>query len=682
MPLVRILLIVFIFLFSGMSADAKQNDPNYCGPENAPFPKCAKRPVFKTVVLTIHGWNGSCKTTFGEDKSKIAGSLYSLLKDRRFFDFDCFGYDSESFSIDQVVIDLEKHIDELRKKGYREILLVTHSTGGIVALDYLTRRLEKAVKTGKYDTIKIPTLIAWATPIKGIRRHINAAEFLLNFIGLEQNALPQLDDAGDENCTENNSRDDCFLSRLRGRLKNYRKLMLKIPQGPRNNYDTHVEFYHGNSKDWVVKPIPENSINEGWIWPDPYGEVVDINQGHLANIGKPGTNEVHRYPLKIVKSKALIDLPLNLNLDGIFPMQKPVYITELLPYQTAMANGVSYHAKTARNADNLVELLAFWRRIFLDEYPRKKAVDYLVLNDLGQVFGVQLIRSSSYYRKLSLSFVEDILAKYNSLTPKSDRSPGGGEKEFISKVIFHASSIYKAISGSDADDQSYIDTQAKIVAFMSNSLNSPQQAVIESAIKNLYRISDKIPDTVVNQVDLISRLDNYYSPKSDKLGSTAKEQIGLTVIEFSKRGGKVGLDASRFLNKKVNFGDAEVPVWKSFQSPKVDNKFIQDLDSRNIYLKKDKHLLTSNDNLWFRELASTHAGLSAFAGSRGNQKELIEKGYYQGLSYYRLLPAEDQSELDKKLLRDLPAPEPEQGYYFMQRRYNPIQWSRMNSNLN
>ena len=52
---------------------------------------------FKTAVLAVHGWSGDCKSTFGRQDE----SLFRVLENNRFYDWDCFQYDTDRVNIKQ-----------------------------------------------------------------------------------------------------------------------------------------------------------------------------------------------------------------------------------------------------------------------------------------------------------------------------------------------------------------------------------------------------------------------------------------------------------------------------------------------------------------------------------------------------------------------------------------------------
>lgn len=120
----------------------------------------------------------------------------------------------------------------------------------------------------------------------------------IKFFGATQEILPQLDD--------NNP----YLITLRERLAQNRERLSQIPIRSLRNYSPHVEFFHGMDQDWVVTPIDASERNNGWIWESPYGELTNIDVGHLANISDPGNPLVHKYPGRIVLSEAMKSLPL------------------------------------------------------------------------------------------------------------------------------------------------------------------------------------------------------------------------------------------------------------------------------------------------------------------------------------------------------------------------------------
>ncbi len=64
---------------------------------------------------------------------------------------------------------MSKEPGALQEEGYEHMLFITHSTGGIIVLQYLVDRLDDAIESNNYDTMELPTVLAWSTPIKGLR---------------------------------------------------------------------------------------------------------------------------------------------------------------------------------------------------------------------------------------------------------------------------------------------------------------------------------------------------------------------------------------------------------------------------------------------------------------------------------------------------------------------------------
>jgi pimeloyl-ACP methyl ester carboxylesterase len=653
------LISVLAVALTALPASAQENDPDYCGPQGNLLAHCDGHiPVFKSVVVTIHGWNGSCKTTFGEDTSDNFGSIYSLFREKRFFDFDCFGYDSKKFPIEEHVKNLGNRLEILEKLGYNYVMFVTHSTGGIIALNYLVDRLDKALQTQTYDTMAVPTLVAWATPIKGLRWHIVFGGNALNFVKATQMMLPQLDEDGNP-----------YLRELRNRLKHYRGNLAKVPLRSANNYNTYVEFFHGMDDDWVVEPIERHERNDGWIWESPYGELTDIDVGHLANIGDPGDPMVHNFPERIVESKAIDSLPLKIDEGRIFPLDRPVFDERSLPLQIAMVKGVSYYAKRVRLRNDVDTLIRFLRRLLLNEFPRSKEVDYLLLKELrNRVFSTHLVKENDAVRNAALRFVREVLTRYKSETAYSKRSPGFGEPDFVTGVQNFALEVYDAIMQIPDTTPGVQEARVVVASLMLRSLKSPQRKIQETSIKDLSRRTSSFSDSVVRKANLIGKLDAYYTPRASALGETAKERIGLIMLGLSERGGGVGLKAAAFMNKEVTFGGKMIPAWASFQSNKIDKAIMR---SYNRILRKK-----SDAPEWRSEWAVTYGGISARAGSKGNQQDFIKQGHLMGFSIYKDLP-EAQREKVKNEIQKFGTPKPDKGYYNLQKKNNPADWAKM-----
>ena len=181
---------------------ANAADPDYCTQSETSFASCqSMSPSYEAVVLAVHGWNGSCGGTFGRDDE----SIFRVLGGDRthFFDFDCFEYDSLNTPIEENVRNLHARMVALHQRGYQHAMLITHSTGGVIALQVLTDAvlddrgyvrsdLEREVVLAD-DGIRIPAVQAWATPISGLKRTVRFGGRVLSVFGYSPETLPDLE---------------------------------------------------------------------------------------------------------------------------------------------------------------------------------------------------------------------------------------------------------------------------------------------------------------------------------------------------------------------------------------------------------------------------------------------------------------------------------------------------------
>lgn len=640
---------------------ADELDRDYCGPKGAIFAKCSNVRTFDTVLLTIHGWRGSCKTTFGESSSiEKFGSIFELFADNRFFDLDCFSYDSEKNNIDSHTQALEQHLNQLFTRGYQDVILVTHSTGGVIALNLIVERLDNAIVNEKFDQISIRSILAWATPINGLRWHVTKGGSALNFFGITQETLPQLDS------------EHKFLKILRSRLKVFPETLKEVSLGQRKTFDTHVEYYHGMGKDWVVKEITNDDRREGWLWPAPNGKLIDIDTGHVSNISDPGNPIVHTFPGKVVESEVLKSLPLKLNIGSIFPINSTLD-PQLESAQRAMLNGVAFHAASVRQAYNnatIKVLLDLLKRVLLNEYARFRDVDFLLLKHLKQdIFSLKLIETDNFMRELVYQFAKDILSKYSFASEYSERRPGFGDREFNKQILLFAAEIEEELRESDTANQEQISQiRASLLEFTLNALNSPQKNTQEVALNILYNNIPDYPDKTLQSVDIVGRLSDYYIPRSNKLGAKGKQQIASTLLNVSQRGSQVGLEAASFFNSQVNFNGRQVPVWRSFQSVAFDN---------HIFDSASQVAITDTAPAgWKKEWTITLGAQSIMAGSKGNQPTAVSSGYSAGLNLFRSLTKEEQEHVNQEI-QLIHSSEGEEPYYFLQRNNSPLKWKEM-----
>ena len=338
-----------------------QAQPAGCANGSLPFAHCdTNSRNFQTVLLAIHGWNGDCISTFGAEND----SIFKVIKEP-FYDMDCFEYDSKTTALDKNVDLLLDRLKDLHAKGYREIILVTHSTGGILALRLWSRMglssggLASAESTWPLQSagangLRIKAIHAWATPVAGLRSWVSTIGNVATQL-FSPETLPDLKPGSP------------YLTRLQGDLKTLGALLFAAPAFERARVQVPIVFYQGQSEDGIVLNIDQNvAIAAGW-W--PYGAtIVNTESGHTHNIGSGGTIGTPKYPAKLMEVQAMLNLDLLPRLDEVFPRSVSSVTGPLELRQLAVVDGMtSYSRFLLLQADP--PLADFLKRLVGDTFP-------------------------------------------------------------------------------------------------------------------------------------------------------------------------------------------------------------------------------------------------------------------------------------------------------------------------
>ncbi len=377
-------------------------------------PLCSGRPImfahcndsarnYRSVLIVIHGWNGDCKSTFGKNNK----SLFKVIE-QQFFDIDCFQYDSLNLSIDVNVRKFGERLKFLHAKGYRQVMLVTHSTGGIIALRYLTRQFldsngiaseaqTRPIHSDDNNGLQIEAIHAWATPINGTRT-------LSGFIGGIAQVIFSPETIKDL------KQDSPFLSELKTDMARLRSLMDQRP-AERARLKIPITFYQGQSSDGIVESIKDTEVRNADWWPYKAG-IVNTASGHTQNIGRNGRIGLPRYPAEITKLGALIELSLTPRLDTVFPKNNTSDPGILEVRQLGIIRGIANYAEY-NFFDAYEPLTDFLKRIVTDSFPRNPRVDIAIAKTLAisvedELLGLLEPRHVTFFDKLVKYIFGDI----------------------------------------------------------------------------------------------------------------------------------------------------------------------------------------------------------------------------------------------------------------------------------
>lgn len=348
---------------------------------------------FNSVLLAVHGWGGSCKTTFGEGENTLFNALPTL-----FFDIDCFDYDSLGTPLRQLARDFTAHIKSLQKRGYQEVYILTHSMGGLIALQAYTDALlnpDNSLRDSSEfkEQIIYSEIDAWAVPIDGLRDYIIVTDTAVRWMPFLYSIARAIfgDDRLRANITVPEMEEGSeFLTQLKNRLAIIKGLRedLEIDDPARPLLIVNVVLHLGKKADKIVNPFNISEIkNPTWKWDDL--DIINTDETHSNNIGNAGESGdigMPRYPTEIVGLRVLNRIPLLPRTKSVFPQVYETADWNSVPEsieerQLIIVNALAYvsRAKPSAFDDSIIQFLKYF---YNESFYRSPKVDQALIDGL------------------------------------------------------------------------------------------------------------------------------------------------------------------------------------------------------------------------------------------------------------------------------------------------------------
>lgn len=593
--------------FVGLPADASAQT-SACGKSPASFAHCdSNARNFRTVLVAVHGWNGDCASTFGT----LNSSIFAIMKDR-FYDMDCFEYDSKKVRLDDNVELLRKRLVDLHAKGYRQAILLTHSTGGVMALKLFSQmfvdqqKLPSPQKTapiqgGSENDLTIRAVHAYATPINGLRAWISWAGRVPRWTTSPE-TLPELE-AG-----------SAYLTKLKRDLKTLADLMGSADARDRARLKVRINFYQGQGSDLVVHTIDEVAgHSEGW-WPYA-ATLVNTESGHSYNIGNSGEVGLPNYPARLLELSALLELNLLPRLDEVFPKDVPSVSPTLEKRQFATVDGIAgYAERQLRSAEET--MVEFLRRIVTDALPRSPNVDVHIMDRFAKSIEDATLREMSVeLARFCERVIHKVFKGYETGKDLSLTRFGEGRSDVAKKIVEVMDKILSEVVAYLKKNPDMISTalpysgsidvfKATVLGIQTKVLNSRYDDARSLA---LTRINNSIPQFTSNEIRMaeFDKSINQFSMAKYKVWD-AKDRSLVSKIygDMLSKEPTLSDPTYAFLTQPIRWLNADKPLWTAV----LDDKTVE-----TVIFKRNPAAQPSTAKLDFLTSVIREAGASGNA---------------------------------------------------------------------
>ena len=538
--LAKVTLLVAALCFVGLSVPADSAAAQeYCTSADFPFASCPDVPLnYQAVIVAVHGWNGSCSGTFGTGDE----SIFRVLRrdNTHFYDFDCFQYNSRETSLADNARALSERIVELKNLGYKHAMLITHSTGGILALQMLTDSLLEPDNNERLnlvdepilnhaDGIRVPAVQAWATPINGLKRHITIAGRLLTLVGYSPETLPDLEP------------DSMFLTTLKERLKilgEMPKHLLSLEARQRLQ-DISINFYHGQDEDLVIQEIDKDQARKiGWLWPIGRGDLVDTGTGHSHNVSDSGRVGTPRFTGRSMEIEAMLRLPFRPRYDEVFPENLHQVSLEREMRQIQIIEALTFYARHSF-ADTVFPAIDFLKTMMTNPSggARSKKVDEYLVDDLLKYFR-ERAPDDDFVRFL-IGFGRNVLNYYDPTGPVNVAALGYNEADVVRAmmklVLFTLGTVSSHLHSKTEENQENLLTtynynslkefEKDMHTVLGLFLVALNHTIQKDAVEYSAQVIERSTPEVLRDSPLLDSLHDFYAGKYRKLPQDVKTNI-------------------------------------------------------------------------------------------------------------------------------------------------------------
>lgn len=579
-PLSVLLNIAAVFLltltFNMYSEHATAQFAN-CDKAEVPFAHCAPNARnFHAVVIAIPGWNGECASTFGKQER----SLFKIIHER-FYDIDCFDYDSMNISLDKNVDLLRERLSALQKMGYHQTILLTHSTGGIVALRLFSRlflhnhmlatpQQTAPIQTGHAGDLNIKSLHAYAMPINGHRGNWLATAALRAYYGPE--TLADL------------AVGSTYLAQLKADYKALTALMHSGNTLARARLRLPVKFYHGQDQDWVVANIDRSEAeNAGW-W--PYGATLVItDSGHSSNVAEAGSIGAPKFPAEMLQQSVLLELDLLPRLDEIFPKAPSAYSQVMRARQISVVDGVSHFADNHQLLKAGDVLIDFLRRMITDTFlPSPDVANRIMVRFRKSVEDAMLGERTKELVAFCDRIVTEVFKAYETGKGVNITRFGEAQSEVAKTIVLMLAQILRAVRsyrqenpGVEAvvlpNSGSFANFNSTVLNLQGNILLSRYEDAQSLALRTISNSLELYTAEEIDKAEISAIINKYVLSKYKFLQDTDRSNVSNIYRNILTRGPALSDPTFAFLGQAVRWPGGERPLWATVMS----NKAVEDV---------------------------------------------------------------------------------------------------------
>lgn len=578
-------------------------DEDICAIPKQEFASCqSDYRAFRSIVVAVHGWNGSCAETFGSNND----SLLKTLQNGGAFDVDCFAYDTNNTPIAKSADQLRAKIGKLVELGYDEFFFVTHSMGGIVVLQMLMddglaadgTKLKDSADSGlllRGNGPHVAGVHAWAVPLDGLRSQVNWSGKIINFLGFSPAALPEL------------APGSTFLVSLNNSLQEFYKLAKAAAPPDRARMQFDLTLYQGKNDDWVVVNVPSG---DPLLADNPdFVRMVLTEDGHSHNVSNGGTVTEPKYPQELLRDKALLTMSLEPRFTEIFRSDLPFAPESLLRRQSRIINGTIQFCK-----DNFEEAIRpvsdLIAKIITGQFVRSAQLDFDLVDRFASLVEVQathLIKAKQYGRVVELfDTIVSALDSYDPQGKKSGMDFGKGNAQAIDRLIDTVRYIVDRLgeianlSGTDGtpvDPQALAQVETKLLNLAPRYLYAGHDTVRSKAIDTIHAALQVSSQQAIDDSQVVESLARFavkYAvdlPEKEKFGladgfrtaskkTSEKRDIVFEALNSDASGTQKGTKVWAVImdNQRVDQILADLPVSYKISDPEF--QFVVDVVER------------------------------------------------------------------------------------------------------